>query len=162
MYKLKCEEITYIACYLEHTRNLLFSLGVSSLSLVWNQFLYKFKLLRKATIREGRDKVTMSHPSVPALFTLSVVYFPRLEALATAVQSTADSLWERTHVCTQRKSYVQNMLHLFNKIPPFLRFTQQRVLCAGPKEHIIPQERGTASPTLGRPWTSTQIIHIQE
>lgn len=33
----------------------------------------------------------MSHPSVPALFTLTVVYLPRFETLATAVQSTADS-----------------------------------------------------------------------
>lgn len=58
----------------------------------------------------------MSHPSMPALFTLAVVYLPRFEALATAVQSTADSLQERTHVCIPCQSYVQDMLHSLDKV----------------------------------------------
>lgn len=48
----------------------------------------------------------MSHPSVPALLTLPVVDLPRFETLTAAVQSTADSLRERTHGCIQYKSYV--------------------------------------------------------
>lgn len=54
----------------------------------------------------GRNEVTVSHPSVPALLTLPVVDLPRFETLTAAVQSTADSLRERTHGCIQRKSYV--------------------------------------------------------
>lgn len=47
----------------------------------------------------------MSHPSVPALLTLPVVDLPRFETLTAAVQSTANSLRERTHGCIQCKSY---------------------------------------------------------
>lgn len=40
--------------------------------------------------------VTVSHPSMSALLTLTVVDLPWFEALAAAVQSTADSLQEGT------------------------------------------------------------------
>lgn len=78
--------------------------------MVWNQLLYKRKWLRKAERMRGRNKVTVSHPSVPALLTLPVVDLPRFETLTAAVQSTTDSLWENTWMHTMCKSYVLDIV----------------------------------------------------
>lgn len=94
--------------------------------------------------------VTMSHPSMSALLTLTVVYFPRFEALATTVQSTADSLQKRRiNTCLCGNVSAVQSIHCTQEtkyIPPFNSLHQARSI------HSVPDPRMGAVP-----WKDDQL-----
>lgn len=133
------------------------------LAVILRYYIHSCKLFsRNMTGREkGKNIVTMGHPSMPALFTLTVVYFPWFETLATAVQSTADSLQKRTQVCPSMlvmcgtpMAFTKQNLHsatLMEQCVPTLHQTQTCI--------FDPGKRSSWPTTWRRRTHYTDILH---